>query len=124
MLEKAHAVWPVENDVDGQWSALRGALLESAENVLSYERSYQPDWFREAFGTLHPLLQRRNQLYTAWLATSKEVRFRQARGEARREIRKAKNTWFAAKTADIERGSFGGVEVWCGIRDLQHSRRG
>ena len=82
--------------------------------LLGYERSYQPDWFREAFGTLHPLLQHRNQLYTAWLATSKEedrVRFRQAREEARREIKKAKNAWFAAKAADIERGSFGGVEV-------------
>ena len=127
VLEKAHAVWPVENDVDGQWSALRGALLESAENVLGYERSYQPDWFREAFGTLHPLLQRRNWLYTAWLATSKEedhMRLRQAREEARREIRKEKNAWFAAKAADIEHGSFGGVEVWRGIRDLQHGRRG
>ena len=41
VLEKAHAVWPVENDVDGQWSALRGALLESVENVPGYERSYQ-----------------------------------------------------------------------------------
>ena len=50
--------------------------------------------------------------------------FRQARGEARREIRKAKNTWFAANAADIERGSFGGVEVWRGIRVLQHGRKG
>ena len=52
------------------------------------------------------------------------MRFRQAREEARREIRKAKNAWFAAKAADIEHGSFSGVEVWRDIRDLQHGRRG
>ena len=33
VLEKAHTVWPVESDVDGQWSALRGALLESAPRL-------------------------------------------------------------------------------------------
>ena len=47
------------------------------------------------------------------------MRLSQARGEARKEIRKAKNTWFAAKAAEIERGSLGGVEVWCGIRTWQ-----
>ena len=27
VLEKAHAVWPVERDIDGQWSALQGHCL-------------------------------------------------------------------------------------------------
>ena len=39
-------------------------------------------------------------------------RFKQARGEARRAIRKEKNDWFVAKDIEIKRGSFGGVEVW------------
>ena len=60
VLEKAHVVWPDENDVDGQWSALWGELQESTKNILGYERYYQPDWFREAISTLHPLLQHRN----------------------------------------------------------------
>ena len=56
----------------------------------------------------------RNKLYTTWLATGKEedhVRLRLARGEAIREIKKAKNVWFAAKAAEIECGSCGEVEV-------------
>ena len=127
VLKRAHAVWPTDGDVDEQWSVLRTALTESTASVLGYEKSYQPDWFRESFNTLDPLLQQRNGLYTSWISTGKQkdyVRFKQARGEVRRAIRRAKNDWFVAKAAEIERGSFGEVEVWRGIRDLQHGRRG
>ena len=91
-------------------------MLESAKNVLGYERSYQPDWFWEVIGTPNPLPQHRNKLYVSWLATSMEedrVWFRQARGEARREIRKAKNALFAANAVEIEHGSF--VEWTCSV---------
>ena len=127
VLERAHAVWPDDGNIDEQWSVFRVALTESAASVLGYEKKHQPDWFRESSDILNPFLQRRNDLYTTWLATGKAKdhdRFKQARGEARRAIRKAKNDWFVAKATEIERGSFGGVEVWRGIRDLQYGKRG
>ncbi|XP_065886632.1 uncharacterized protein [Dysidea avara] len=127
VLERAHAVWPDDGNIDEQWFVFHAVLTESAASVLGYEKKHQPDWFRESSDTLNPFLQHRNDLYTTWLATGNAKdhdRFKQARGEARRAIRKAKNDWFVAKAAEIERGSFGGVEVWRGIRDVQYGRRG
>ena len=74
--------------------------------MLGYEEKHQPDWFRESFDALKQFLHQRNVLYTAWLATSREdhTEFKQARGEARRVIKKAKNDWFVAKGTEIERG--------------------
>ena len=99
--------------IDEQWSVLRAALTDSAAGLFGYEKSPQPDWF-------NPFLQHGNRFHTAWLATDKQedhVQFKQARGVARRMIRKnhkddrkAKSDWFAAKAAEIERGSFGGVD--------------
>ena len=76
-------------NIDEQWSVFRTALTESAASVLGYEKKHQPDWFRVSSDTLNPFLQHKNDLYTTW---SKEdhVKFKQARGEARRAIRKAK----------------------------------
>ena len=34
------------------------------------------------------------------------------------------NDCFVAKTTEIERGSFGGVEVWRSIRDLLYNMEG
>ena len=52
-LKKAHAR---DSNVDEQWSVLCSALIESAVSVLGYERSYQPNWFRELFATLNSFL--------------------------------------------------------------------
>ena len=80
-------------------------MTESAASVLSYEKKHQPDWSRESSDTLNPFLQCRNDLYTTWLDTGKKekhVRFKQAGGEARRAIRKAKYDWFVAKATEVE----------------------
>ena len=43
VLERTHAVWPDDGNVDEQWSVLCAAMTESASNVLGYEKSYQPE---------------------------------------------------------------------------------
>jgi len=114
VLERAHAVWPDDGNINEKWSAFHTLLTEFAATVLGYDEKHQPDWFRESFDALKQFFHQRNVLYTTWLATSKEedyVKFKQARGEARRAIRKAKNDWFVAKATEVERGTFGGVEV-------------
>lgn len=52
------------------------------------------------------------------------VSFRKARGAARRAVRQAKNTWFQERAAVIEKGGFGGKDVWQAICDIQRSRHG
>ena len=87
----------------------------------------QHDWFRESLGKLQPLLMARNKAYSMWLGTGKQedlVKFREARGEARRAVRTAKNEWFLAKAEEVEREKFGGKRVWRCIRDMQRGRRG
>ena len=79
---------------------MRSSLIESADELLGYERSRQPDWFQESAHELRPQLQRRNNAYDRWLASGKEedlTRFKVARNEARKSIREAKNSWFRAK---------------------------
>lgn len=67
------------------------ALTESAADVLGYEKSYQPDWFKKSFVMLDPLLHR---LYTTLLAASKEkdhVQFKQTRIVVVRKVIRKEN---------------------------------
>ena len=87
---------------------------------------YKSDTTQESAMDLQPVLLRRNKLYTKWLVTKNSGnlrRFKKARGEAQRAIRRAKDQWFRAKAEEAERARFGG-KVWRCIRDLQRGRRG
>ena len=87
-----------------------GSFLESADELLGYDKSRQPDWFQESADELRPQLQRRNNAYDRWLASGKEkdlTRFKVARNEARKSIREAKNSWFRAKAQEVEGESCG-----------------
>ena len=123
--DRAIATWP--RGGSDKWAAMRSVLEESAAALLPMAKRHHPDWFRESANTLKPLLQHRNELYSRWLATKRtedHLRFRRARGEAQRAIRKAKNDWFETKTEEAERQQFGGKKVWQCIRDMQRGRRG
>ena len=52
------------------------------------------------------------------------IKFRKARGEARRAIRAAKNKWLQDRADVVEQETFGGKQVWNSIWDMQHGRRG
>ena len=127
VVETAQSRWPPMGSVEEKWQTVRGALTEAAESVLGIEKRHHPDWFRESADALEPVLQHRNNLYMKWLATGGPVdlqRFRQARGDARRAVRAAKNSWFQAMADEAQKGRFGGKEVWRCIRALQAGRRG
>ena len=127
VLELANEAWSEEDNVVGKWEAVRGALTSAAEDVLGTTTRRQPDWFQESLGQLKPLLKRRNDAYSRWLGSRKQAdltRFREARGEARRAVRSAKNAWFLEKAKEVERERFGGKKVWRCIRDMQRGRRG
>ncbi len=71
--------------MEERWEVRRSAVLESADELLGYEKSRQPDWFQESADELKPQLQQRNNAYDRWLASGKEdlTRFKVARNEAR-----------------------------------------
>ena len=81
VAERAEAAWPVEGGVNEKRTAVSGALIESADELMGMVKGRQPDWFRESMGTLKPLLQSRNCAYTKWLASREGddlTRFKQA----------------------------------------------
>ena len=113
VADRASAAWPTEGSAEDKWEAMRSALLDLAEAVLGTESRYHPDWFRECADELEPILQCRNKLYTKWLATKRvedQRRFRQARGEACRVMRDAKNRSFQEKTGRGREGTVWGEE--------------
>ena len=119
--------WTAEGTVEEKWMAIKTALTEAAQSVLGKEDRYNPDWFKENEVLLEPLFKRRNQLYERWLSTgraSDKQRFNQARRDARKAMRDAKNLWFQTKAREAEQSRFSGKIVWKGIRDMQHGRRG
>ena len=121
------AEWPFEGTAEKKWAVMKRALTETANECLGVQERYHPDWFKESAMDLQPVLLRRNKLYTKWLATKNSGdlrRFKKARGEAQRAIRRAKDQWFRAKAEEAERERFGGKKVWRCIRDLQRGRRG
>ena len=78
-------------------------------------------------GHLRPLLQERNVAYLRYLRSQRHEdhrKFKEARGRAKREIRRAKNRWFESKAQEVEKGRFGGRTVWKCITDMQRERKG
>ena len=51
-------------------------------------------------------------------------KYADARKEASRAVRAAKDAWFQRKALEAERGRNGGKLVWRCIRDIQRGRRG
>ena len=127
VLERAEDVWHDEAGVEGKWSAVKTALICTAEEVLGRAGRLQPDWFKESTEALQPLLRARNAAYSRWLGSGRSedlIKFKQARSAARKAIRKAKNDWFQEKASEVEKERFGGKKVWKAIREMQRGRRG
>ena len=84
-------------------------------------KSGNTDWFRESAADLEPILQRRNKLYSKWLATKRptdQLRFWQARGQAHTALHETKNKWFQAKAEEAQKAHFGMKKVWQCIREM------
>ena len=47
VAERAGAAWPLEGGLDEKWTAVSGALIESADELVGKAKGCQPDWFRE-----------------------------------------------------------------------------
>ena len=69
VLSRASEEWCDGASVDDKWSAVRSALVDSAEEVLGTVVRSQPDWFTDSLDELKPLLLSRNVAYAKWLST-------------------------------------------------------
>ena len=115
VLKRAAESWPEEGSLEEKWTAVRSALTETADQQLGRVSGNNPDWFGEAMGHLTPLLQERNAAYLRYLRSQRPEdhrKFKEARGRAKREVRRAKNRWFENKAQEVEKGRFGGKTVW------------
>ena len=113
--------------VEGKWSAVKTALVHTAENVLGRVGRIQPDWFRESLEALQILPVAGIAAYSRCVRTRNMVefrKFRQARSTARRAIRKAKNDWLQKKASVIEGERFWLKKVWKAIMEMQRGCRG
>ena len=103
--ETYHVVEPT-----GQWWALRSAMTAAAEGVLGWSRRRQPDWFLENQPVLEPVLSKRKNCYSEWIANGRReedhLLHKQARTQARAAVQRAKNEWFAEQARNIEAGCF------------------
>ena len=116
VVERAREAWPEEGGVEAKWLVVCSAFTTTAEDVLGMARCHQPHWFQDSVKQLKPLLTCRNEAYSRWLGTGRQedlTKFREARGIAKRAVRRAKNIWFQRKAGEIERENFFvGREVW------------
>ena len=72
---------------------------------------------------MKPLLTLQNEAYSRWLDNRQEEDLIQARGAARRGVRRANNVWFQEKAREVDRDRFWGKKVWNCIWDMQCGRR-
>ena len=77
-------MYPREGSVEEKWEALHSSLVESGESLLGIVKRKGLDWFQESISNLKPALQQRNNNYTIGNRDIL-VKFREARGEARRK---------------------------------------
>ena len=96
------------------------ALTETASSMFGKVRRCHSDWFKESTDELKPLLEHCNTLYTKWLKSGQiqdHLSFKQAQGEARQAICRAKNKLFQAKAKCINQRNFSKVcSLWFKIQ--------
>ena len=67
--DRASTTWPLSGTAEEMWTALRTALIESADLVLGTEKWKEPDCLQEKASTLEPILKLCNELHTKWLGS-------------------------------------------------------
>ena len=127
VLERARAEWPEEQSAQEKWRMMKAAMVDTAGEILGKVKKRQPDWFQASEDHLRSYLLARNSAYRKWLASADRkdlIWFREARGKARREVRREKEEWLKRKAQEAERERFWGKRLWDNIRDLQRAKRG
>lgn len=64
VLQRAGDDWCEDAGVEDKWSAVKTALVSTAEEVFGKAQRLQPDLFRESLDGLQPLLVARNAAYS------------------------------------------------------------
>ena len=114
VLNRARPEWTEKDTVEDKWRVMRATLVDIAEEVLGKVKKRQPDWFLDSKDHLTSYLQARNSAYRKWLDSSDRqdlMSFREARGRAKREVKRAKQEWFKRKVEVAEKERFGGKRV-------------
>ena len=129
VLERIALLWDENMSAVEKWDVLHDGLVDAGSELLGRDCRRQPDWYKDSFDILQPLITSRNALFARWLQC-KGHRIRQRYVDMRRTVtaavRKAKNDWFQQKAKEIESKVQAGVigDAWKCVRDIQRGRAG
>lgn len=129
VLERIAPLWDENMSAVEKWVVQHDGLVDARSELLGRDCRRQPDWYKDSFDILQPLITSRNAQFAQWLQC-KSHRNRQRYVDMRRTVtaavRKAKNVWFQQKAKEIESKVQAGVisDAWKCVRDIQRGRAG
>ena len=129
VLERIVPLWDDSMSAVEKWDVLCDGLVDAGSELLGRDCGRQPDWYKDSFDILQPLIASCNALFAWWLQC-KSHRNRQRYVDMRRTViaavRKAKNDWFLQKAKEIESKVQAGVigDAWKCVRAIQRGRVG
>ena len=112
VYQRVKRSWQDMKTANEKWSAIKDALQKAAKCCSRLEKRRQPDWFRDSYNCLKPLIEDRNKLYARWVSTGNQGDKRKyctQRRFTRKVIREAKNKWFQQKASEAQKGRHGSL---------------
>ena len=110
-------VWDQEADGEAQWSVLRDCTVKICNDFLERGRRKQPNWFTAAESFLHPMIAKRNVLFSHWLLSGRGVdrqKYLSQRRSVASAVGSSKNKWLQEKTKSIQDALAQGRPNGCG----------
>jgi hypothetical protein len=103
------------------------ATMQAAEEHIEGNGRISKDWFTTSEGELNKAIKMRNYWYDIWATTSvagARVKYKEARSELRKTIRKAKKKWHEDRAREIHDMNFNPKNAWCAIKEIRDGLEG
>lgn len=91
--------------LEQHWQDLKSTLYDTSREILGLQNRNHRDWFDENEPTIRDLLKKKQQSFEALLqneSPENRKRYRLARNNCQRELRRMKNQWWLDRAAEIE----------------------
>eukprot|EP00978_Attheya_sp_CCMP212_P022516 scaffold67214_cov53-Attheya_sp.AAC.5 len=101
--------------------------MQAAEEHIEGDRRISEDWFKSSENEHNTAIKMRNYWYDIWATTSAvgaRDRYKKARAELRKMIRKAKMKWYKDRALEIHDMNFNPKNAWCAIKEIRDGFEG
>ena len=121
VLERIAPLWDENMSAVEKWDFLCDGLVDARSVLLGRDCQRQPDWYKDSFDILQPLITSRNALFARWLQCKSHWNRQRYVVTVTAAVRKAKNDWFQQKAKEIDIKVQAGVigDAWKCVRDFQ-----